>query len=185
MAAPEIDKAYIRSLASPGSTVLVIEYFDGGGQVAKRKGYASKTGFKAVSATDFKVDDKTSVHLFGLEPCDGDMVNRKEGYAGSCQDYAQEQLSIMLQSPKVVYCRAFLSEENRPVQDATCYGYYNFPGSLDTIDMLEEQLVSMGALRLAKDQGGKPKRSDLKDAEEIGIRGWGMWVDPRIKAQSR
>ena len=184
-AAPNIDKAYIRSLASPGKVVLVIEYYDGSGKVAKRAGYASASGFTAISPTDFKVDDKTSLHLYGLEPCDGDMVNRREAYSGSCDGYAEEQLSIMLKSPKVIFCRAFVSEEHRPVQDATCYGYYNFPGSLDSIDMFEEQLVSLGALRLSKGKDGTLLRRDLGQAQDIGKHGWGMWADPRVVAQSK
>lgn len=78
----DINKDYIKSLAAPGKTVLVLEYYDGSGKVADRKGYATTAGFKAVSPTDFRVDDKTTLHLFGLEPCKGEMVNRNEDFAG-------------------------------------------------------------------------------------------------------
>lgn len=180
----DINKDYIKSLAAPGKTVLVLEYYDGSGKVADRKGYATTAGFKAVSPTDFRVDDKTTLHLFGLEPCKGEMVNRSEDFAGSCTDYAQQQLQILLQNPKVVFCRAFVSEQGSPVQNATCYGYYNFPGSLDSVDMFEEQLLSLGALRLAKKPDGTPVRPDLSKAEEIGQKGsFGMWADPRVKGQ--
>ncbi len=108
----DVDQNYIRSLAAPGKTVLVIEYYGGEGKVTERKGYASATGFKAVSPTDFAVDDKTVLHLYGLEPCEGEVVNRSEDFAGSCADFAQRQLAIMLQSPKVIFCRAFVSEQN-------------------------------------------------------------------------
>ena len=101
----DIDQNYIRSLAAPGKTVLVIEYYDGGGKVGERKGYASATGFKAAAPTDIRVDDKTVLHLYGLEPCQGEMVNRSEDFAGSCADFAQQQLAIMLQSPFVVFRR--------------------------------------------------------------------------------
>ncbi len=177
----DIDKDYIRSLAAPGKTVLVIEYYDGDGKVAERKGYASASGYKAVSPTDFKVDDKTTVHLYGLQACEGEMVNRGEDFAGSCADFARQQLGIMLQSPKVIFCRAFVSEQNAQKQDATCYGYYNYPGSLDTIDMFEEQLLSLGALRIASRPDGSPIRPDLVEAEKIGRGGFGMWADPRTK----
>ena len=82
----EIDQAYIRSLAAPGKTVLVIEYYDGEGKIGERKGYASATGFKAVAPTDIRVDDKTVLHLYGLEPCQGEMVNRSEDFADSCAE---------------------------------------------------------------------------------------------------
>ncbi|MBA8845801.1 hypothetical protein FHW02_003887 [Ochrobactrum sp. RH1CCR137] len=184
IAAPAINKDYIKSLASPGKTVLVIEYYDGDGKVTARKGFASASGYKATSPTEFRVDDKTVLNLYGLESCKGEMVNRKDDYAGSCADYAQQQLQIMLQSPKVLFCRAFVSEERAPKQNVTCYGYYNYPGSLDTVDMLEEQMLSLGALRIAKTKDGKLERPDLVKAQKIGEDGsYGMWADPRVKGQ--
>ena len=182
-AAGPVDETYIRSLAAPGKTVLVMEYYDGQGKVSARKGYASASGYKAVSATDFQVDSSLTVHLYGIEPCKGDMVNRKEDFAGSCDDYARQGLTTLLQSPRVIYCRAFVSETGAGAQDATCYGYYNYPGSLDTLDMFEEQLVSLGTHRVAKRPDGTPARTDLKEAEAIGRRGYGMWADPRIAGQ--
>lgn len=178
-----VDKAYVKSLAAPGKMVLVIEYYDGNRKVVGRHGYASVLGFKPSSPTDIHVDDKVTLHLYGLEPCQGDMVNRQEDFAGTCTDYATKQLAILLRSPRVVFCRAFLSEENAPVQDATCFGYYNYPGSLDTVDNFEEQLASLGALRLAKKPDGSFMRPDLVPAEKIGRGGFGMWADPRINAK--
>lgn len=182
-AAGPVDEAYVRSLAAPGKTVLVIEYYDGQGKVTERKGFASVSGFRASSANDFRVDAKLTVHLYGIEPCQGDMVNRKEDFAGSCEDYARRGLETLLQSPRVIYCRAFVSETEAQAQDATCYGYYNYPGSLDTVDMFEEQLVSLGSHRVAKRPDGTAARTDLADAEAIGRRGYGMWADPRIAGQ--
>ena len=179
----DIDQNYVKSLATPGKTVLVIEYYSGDGKVSDRKGYASASGFKAVAPTDIGVDDKTVLHLYGLEPCQGDMVNKAENFSGTCADFAQQQLAIMLQSPKVKFCRAFVSEQNASKQDATCYGYYNYPGSLDTIDMFEEQLLSLGALKISAKPDGSPMRPDLVEAEKIGKGGFGMWADPRIKGQ--
>ncbi len=175
-----VDPAYIRSLAAPGKTVLVVEYYDGAKTVVSRKGYASPSGFRAGSSTDIVVDRKTNLHLYGLAPCAGDMVNRRENYSGSCADFAQQQLQILLTSPKVILCRAFVSEENAINQDVTCFGYYYFPGSLDSVDNLEEQLLSIGALRLAKKPDGTLMRPDLADAEKIGRQGFGMWADPRV-----
>ncbi|TJW70330.1 MAG: hypothetical protein E5X43_34645, partial [Mesorhizobium sp.] len=56
----DINKDYIKSLAAPGKTVLVLEYYDGSGKAVDRKGYASQAGYKAVSPTDFRVDEKTT-----------------------------------------------------------------------------------------------------------------------------
>ncbi|WP_292299063.1 hypothetical protein [Mesorhizobium sp.] len=183
VAAPPVDKAYIRSLATPGKTVLVVEYYDGQSRVVDRKGYASSNGYKAASATEIRVDQKLSLRLFGIEPCAGDMVNRKENYTGTCSDFARHGLMTLLQSPRVILCRAFLAEQQAQVQDATCYGYYNFPGSLDSVDMFEEQLVSLGSHRIARKTDGSPARPDLMEAEKIGRSGYGMWADPRIKGQ--
>ncbi|WCJ66182.1 hypothetical protein [Agrobacterium tumefaciens] len=183
-AAPAINKDYVKSLVAPGKTALVVEYYDGNGKVVDRKGYATASGFKAVSGTDFKIDDKTTVHLYGLQPCKGDLVNRTEDYAGTCDDYALKQLQVMLQSPKVVFCRAFVSEKGVPMQNATCYGYYNYPGAMDSVDNFEEQLLSLGALRLAKKPDGSVERPDLQEAENLGKKGdFGMWADPRVKSQ--
>lgn len=182
-AAGGVDRAYVKSLAAPGKTVLVIEYYDGGGKVVDRKGFASAVGFKAGSPTDVQVSREITLHLYGLEPCRGEMVNQRENFAGRCADFATQQLQILLKSPKVLFCRAFLTEKNAPRQDATCFGYYNFPGSLDTVDNLEEQLVSLGALRLSRKPDGSLMRPDLTDAEKIGQGGFGMWADPRIKDQ--
>jgi len=180
-AAGPVNRGYIKSLAAPGKTVLVIEYYDGADTVASRKGYASASGFHAISALDVQVDSETTLHLYGVEPCEGEMVNRREGFSGSCSDYGQQHLQILLKSPKVILCRAFVSEENAPRQDVTCFGYYYFPGVLDSVDNFEEHLLSVGALRLAKKQDGSPMRPDLVEAEKIGRLGYGMWADSRTR----
>ena len=182
-AAGKIDPAYVKSLVAPGKTVLVIEYYDPSGHVVDRKGFASSSGFRVKSPVDIAVDQATSVHLYGLEPCNGEMVNQKEGFAGACGEYARQQLEILAKSAKVIFCRAFLTERGATQQDATCFGYYNYPGSLDTVDNFEEQMVSLGALRLAKKPDGSPMRPDLVEAEKTGRGGFGMWADPRVQRQ--
>ncbi|WP_104827922.1 hypothetical protein [Rhizobium sp. NXC24] len=180
-AAGAVDEAYVKSFAAPGKTVLIVEYYNGDRKVVGRRGFASATGFKVASPTDIAVADKVRLHLFGLEPCVGEMVNRKENFAGRCEDFAREQLAILLKSPKVLFCRAFVSEENAPLQDATCFGYYNYPGTLDTVDNIEEQLLSLGAVKLSKKPDGTLMRPDLAGAEKIGRSGFGMWADPRVQ----
>jgi hypothetical protein len=181
--AAAVDGDYVRSLAARGKTVLVIEYYDGQKSLVARKGYASSGGFQATSPTDFTVNDRISLHLFGLEPCQGAMVNLPEGFSGRCEDFAQEQLAIKLKAAKVLYCRAFLSQEKAATQDATCFGYYYYPGSLNTVLNIEEHLVSLGALRLSRKSDGSLLRPDLAGAERIGRGGFGMWADPRVQRQ--
>ncbi|WP_440411970.1 hypothetical protein [Neorhizobium petrolearium] len=183
-AAQPVNEGYVRSLAVSGKIVLVMEYYDGRGEVAERKGYATTNAFEALSATDFRVTGDTVVRLYGVEPCEGEMVSRRDGFIGRCRDYAQEQLQVMLNNPKVIFCRAFISERKSPVHNATCYGYYYFPGSLDTVEMFEEQLVSLGALRLSTKPDGTLARPDLSKAEEIGKKAsFGMWADPRVRGR--
>lgn len=178
-----VDQGYVRSLAAPGKTVLVMEYSDATGAVVERKGYASADGFKAVSGTEFRINSDTTVKLYGLAACDGDMVNQSEGYTGSCADWALNGLTTELKNPKVIYCRAFISEQNAAEQDASCYLYTYFPGAMDSVYNLEEQLVSTGFLRLEKGGSGNLLRPDLEESAAIGKEGYGMWADPRVQAQ--
>lgn len=180
-AAPAINKDYVRELAAPGKNVLVIEYYNGKGEVAERKGYASTNGYRALSGSDIQIDDKTTARLYGIQACDGPLVNRAEDFAGTCADYAKEQLQVLLKTPKVLFCRAFITELNAPIQNVTCWGYYVVPNALDSVNMLEEQLVSIGAVKVARKKDGTPERPDLLEAERIGKNGsYGMWADPRI-----
>ena len=179
----DVDKDYVRSLAAPGKTVLVMEYSDAAGVVVDRKGFASADGFAPTSGTSFRIDANTTINLYGVEPCTGEMVNAREGYSGSCDAWALQGIGNELRNAKVIYCRAFVSEQNATEQDATCYTYTYFPGALDFVDNIEEQLVSTGFLRLSKDASGNPKRPDLAESDAIGRKGYGMWADPRVQAQ--
>lgn len=178
-----IDESYVSSLAAPGKIVLVMEYSDAAGEVVNRKGYASAEDFSAISGTSFRIDGNTTINLYGVEPCDGEMVNMNEGFSGSCADWALQGITEQLGSAKVAYCRSFVSEQNATNQDASCYIYVYYPGALNGVFNLEEQLVSTGFLRISKDAAGKPLRPDLADSESIGRKGYGMWADSRIKAQ--
>jgi hypothetical protein len=179
-----IDKAYVKSLAAPDKKVLVVEYLDGEDKVADRKGYASETGWNAKSATEFEATKGVVLKLFGVAPCSGELVVKTENFAGICEDYAKANLQTMLSSAHVIFCRSFVTEQAAASQDTTCYGYYAVPGAMDSVDMIEEQLVSLGALRPTKKADGTNVRPDLADAEEIGKKGsYGMWSDPRTRGQ--
>jgi hypothetical protein len=179
-----IDKAYVKSLAAPNKKVLVVEYLDAEDKVVDRKGYASESGWNAKSATEFEATKGVVLKLFGLAPCAGELVVKTENFAGTCDEYAKANLQTMLSSAHVIFCRSFVTEQAAASQDTTCYGYYAVPGAMDSVDMLEEQLVSLGALRPSKKANGTNARPDLSDAEEIGKKGsYGMWSDPRIRTQ--
>jgi hypothetical protein len=179
-----IDKAYVKSLAAPEKKVLVVEYLDGEDKVVDRKGYASESGWNAKSATEFEATKGVVFKLFGVAPCTGELVVKTESFAGTCDEYAKANLQTMLSSAHVIFCRSFVTEQAALTQDTTCYGYYAVPGAMDSVDMIEEQLVSFGALRSIKKADGSKARPDLSDAEEIGKKGsYGMWSDPRTRAQ--
>jgi hypothetical protein len=183
-AAEPIDKAYVKSLAAPDKKVLVVEYLDGEDNVVDRKGYASESGWNAKSPTEFEATKGVVFKLFGVAPCSGELVVKTENFAGTCDDYAKANLQTILSSAHVIFCRSFITEQTAASQDTTCYGYYAVPGAMDSVDMIEEQLVSLGALRPTKKADGTSARPDLADAEEIGSEGsYGMWSDPRTRAQ--
>ena len=183
-AAEPIDKAYVKSLAAPNKKVLVVEYLDGQDKVVDRKGYASESGWNAMSASEFEATKGVVLKLFGVAPCSGELVVKAENFAGTCYDYAKANLQTMLASAHVIFCRSFVTEQASASQDTTCYGYYAVPGAMDSVDMLEEQLVSLGALRPTKKADGTSARPDLADAEKIGRKGsYGMWSDPRTRGQ--
>lgn len=177
--AQDVDKNYIRSLAAPGKLVAVVEYYDANGSVLDRKGFRSSTPWVVASPTEFYLSQDVKLKLFGIEPCKGELVVRDEDFAGTCAAYAQQSMQDSLLHPKVLFCRAFISEQNAPSQDVTCYGYYVVPGALDIVDMLEEQLVSTGSHQLTPKPGGGFLRDDLVEAQRIGKQGYGIWADPR------
>lgn len=177
-AAGAVDPEYVRSLAAPGKSVLVIEYYDADRNPVSRTGFAAADGFRSRSPVDIAVGAQLTLHLFGLEPCKGEIVNRREGFAGSCDSYGRAQLDILLKPAKVIFCRAFLTERAAPRQEVTCFVYTHYPGALDAVTNVEKQLLSIGALRLSKTGAGVPLRPDLEEAERIGRTGYGMWEDP-------
>ncbi|MCM2294703.1 hypothetical protein NAC44_20455 [Allorhizobium sp. BGMRC 0089] len=180
--AANINKNYIKSLVSPGKFVIVIEYYNNNNNASKRVGYTSNSPFNADGPGKIAINKSADINLYGLHPCKGDLVNIKEGYSGSCDDYAVDQLKTILKSAPVIYCLAFVSEENSKTKDATCYAYTYFPGSMDSVDMIEEQLVSIGAMELDRNKDGRPIRPDLAKAENIGRKGkYGLWQDPRFQ----
>ncbi len=179
-----INKNYIRSLASPEKYVAVIEYTDANGKVIERKGFASSKGWKAVSPTEFLLAKGVKMNLFGVTPCQGQLVNKRENFSGSCDDYATQHLQIWIKNPKVLLCRSYMHEKNAPSQNTTCYGWYYLPGALDSVDNLEDQLVGVGALKVATKPDSTPLRPDLLPAQktsQVGMGGLGMWEDPNHK----
>ena len=179
LAQAPIDKDYVRSLAAPGKKVAVIEYYNGNGDVVNRRGFATEDKWIAKNSTEFQINSKSTLKLYGLKPCQGNLVVRNQEYAGTCEEYGHRELQVMLNDPKVILCRAFITEEQAPKQDVTCFGYYNIPGVLDSVENFEEQLVSIGALTVETAADGSLIRDDLADALRIGKKGFGMWTDSR------
>lgn len=175
-----VDVNYIRSLANDDKTVLVVEYRDGNDKVVSRKGFANKAGFKPASPTEIAVNDNFRIKLFGVSPCAGDISVESDDFHGSCADYAKEQLAIQLKNPRVIYCIASVVDEQAAVQNGKCWGYWFFPGSLNSVSSIEAELLSVGAVKLAKKPDGSAIRPDLVNDEEIGRRGaLGVWSETK------
>jgi hypothetical protein len=175
-AAEPIDKAYIRSLGAPGATIVVMEYRSHQAAQVERQGYRLKTPARASSATSFAVSESLEVSLWGVRPCEGTVSSAWEGFEGSCAEFAQLQLGRLLRNSRVIYCRAFASEKEKPTQNATCFTHHVVEGAMDAVDMIEEQLVSIGALRVERDSDGAALRPDLIAGEKLGKAGaFGLW----------
>lgn len=179
-AADPVDKEYVRALAVPGHFVFVMEYWQGNEKVVARHGLKTEAPFTAVSATEFAINEDLHIALYGVEPCAGRFVSPGDRFDGSCDDYGRMQLQIFLRHPKVVYCRAFIEERLKAKQEAACYAHHHFPGALNSVDLLEDQLVSVGALRLSHRADGSALRPDLEEAEKIAKHNrFGLWSRPQ------
>lgn len=173
-----IDVNYIRSLANNDKTILVVEYRDGNNNIIKRQGYANSAGFEAVSSNEISINDNVRIKLFGVTPCTGNITVKSDDFSGSCAEYAQKQLAIQLKNPRVIYCISSIVDEHASVQNGMCWGYWFFPNSLNSVSSIEGELLSVGAVKLAKKQDGSAIRPDLIEDEEIGKKGaFGVWSE--------
>lgn len=158
-----VDAAYIKSLASPDKIVLVIDYRDATGKTIERQGFANSRGFSVTGATTFAIDENNHINLAAIKPCNGSITVPADDYRGSCAGYAQEQLAVQLKNPRVIYCVANFAEKNTSEKNATCWGYWFFPGTLDSVSSIENELLSVGAVELNE----KSNRADFVDAMAI------------------
>lgn len=169
-----VDKSYVKSLASPDKTVLVIDFRDANGKTVERQGFANSRGFSVTGSTTFAVDANNHINLASIKPCSGSISIPADDYHGSCSGYAQQQLAVQLKNPRVIYCVANFSEKNASEKNAACWGYWFFAGTLDSVSSIEAELLSVGAVEL----NDKSNRADLVDAEEIAKKQHvGIWAE--------
>jgi len=171
-----VDKSYIKSLASPDKTVLVVDYRDGNGKTVDRQGFANSRGFSVSAPTKFSIDENNQINLAAIKPCSGSITVPADDYQGSCAGYAQAQLAVQLKNPRVIYCIANFAEKNASEKNATCWGYWFFPGTLDSVSSIEDELLSVGAVELNE----KINRADFVDAMAIAKKQHvGIWAESK------
>lgn len=164
--APSLD--YMRSLVRPDRTVLVMEYIDPRLNAAtERVGLASHERFRPANGTTIRISDDMAVRLGGVVSCPSDVPVQHEDYQGTCAGLAAEGLAIALRHASALLCRAFADEKGKRVQEATCYTYTKIGDALESVDMVEESLVSGGWAFAARGSDGVPERADLAEAERM------------------
>ena len=177
--APALD--YMRKLARPDRTVLVMEYIDLRLNAAtERVGMMARERFRAVDGVTIRVSDELAVRLSGLMPCTSDVPVQHDDYQGTCAGLAAEGLDIELRHASVLLCRAYADQKGKPVQEATCYTYTRIGDALESVDMVEESLVGGGWAFAARGADGVPERADLAAAERMAaVSGLVLWsMDP-------
>ena len=177
--APALD--YMRELARPDRTLLVMEYIDARLNAAtERVGMMVRERFRPVDGTTIRVSDELAVRLGGVVPCASNVPVQHEDYQGTCAGLAAEGLDIELRHASVLLCRAYADQRGQSVQEATCYTYTRIGDALESVDMVEESLVGGGWAFAARGADGVPQRGDLAAAERMAAtNGFVLWsMDP-------
>lgn len=158
------DKAYLSRYASGQAHVAVVEYLDPAGtRVEGQRTFTADKPFRAGQGATIPLAGLT-LKLHGIEACPTDRVIEVAVYQGPCSGALTEYLNGELAAAPIILCRAFASEQNKPVQDATCWNRYRL-GPVDIVNHTESALLETGAARLARNDKGEPLRLELEPAE--------------------
>lgn len=163
--APTLD--YMRELARPDRTVLVMEYIAPRLNAAiERTGLAAPERFRPLDGRTIRISDDLVIRLGGVAPCRSDVPVQHEDYQGTCVGLAAEGLDIELRHASVLLCRAYADQRDEPVQEATCYTYTVIGDALESVDPVEARLVGGGWAFASRNADGTPERADLAVAEQ-------------------
>jgi hypothetical protein len=158
------DKTYLSRYASTHAHVAVVEYLDPAGtRVEGQRSFTSDKPFAAGQGATIPLSGLT-LRLFGIEACPTDRVIEVAVYQGPCSGALTEYLNGELKAAPIILCRAFASEQAKPVQDATCWNRYRL-GPVDLVNHTESALLETGAARLVRNAKGEPLRPELEPAE--------------------
>lgn len=158
------DKAYLSRYAGDHVHVAVVEYLDPAGtRVEGQRTFTADKPFRAGQGATIPLAGLT-VRLHGIEACPTDRVIEVAVYQGPCSGALTEYLNGELAAAPIILCRAFASEQNKSVQDATCWNRYRL-GPVDIVNHTESALLETGAARLVRNDRGEPVRPELEPAE--------------------
>jgi endonuclease YncB( thermonuclease family) len=158
------DKAYLSRYAGSHAHVAVVEYLDpAGARVEGQRTFTSDKPFMAGQGATIPLQGLT-LRLFGIEACPTDRVIEVAVYQGPCSGALTEYLNGELKAAPIILCRAFATEQAKPVQDATCWNRYRL-GPVDLVNHTESALLETGAARLVRNDRGEPLRPELEPAE--------------------
>ncbi len=144
--------------------MAVIEYLDAAGTRAEgQRTFTADKPFRAGQGPTIPLSGLT-IRLHGIEACPTDRVIEVAVYEGPCSGALTEYLNGELKAAPIILCRAFATEQQKPVQDVTCWNRYRL-GPVDIVNHTESALLETGAARLMRNDKGAPIRPELEAAE--------------------
>ena len=144
--------------------MAVIEYLDAAGaRVEGQRTFTANKPFRAGQGPTISLSG-IILRLHGIEACPSDRVIEVAVYEGPCSGALTEYLNGELKAAPIILCRAFATEQQKPVQDATCWNRYRL-GPVDIVNHTESALLETGAARLIRNDKGEPIRPELEPAE--------------------
>lgn len=156
---------YLRRFKRDAPFLAVIEYVDKDYQrVIGQRTFRSQKPFGAGDGVTIPLQGLT-LNLYGLSACQSDQVISVYIYRGPCSQAGQQYLGTELKLSPLLLCRVFVSQANKPVQDATCFTLYKVLDA-EIVHNVEAAILKVGAVKLSRDTDGKPLRPDLLAAED-------------------
>jgi hypothetical protein len=150
-----------------GQNILVIKYYKPDGTIAQTKTYPQTRYMQPVSDKPgliaFSGEGTPTIALHGLQPCKKIGSFAFQGEHVTCTSLWHDRLSSNLFGTKAILCRAYVDQMEKPLQQATCIreedgvGRDHKPAGI----VIDDALVGLGVVTLAKDASGEVLRPDL------------------------
>ncbi|MBZ5762287.1 hypothetical protein LAV84_23815 [Rhizobium sp. VS19-DR104.2] len=159
-----------------GQNILVIKYYRPDGAIADTITYPQTRYMQPVrdkpGSIAFSGDGTPTIALHGLQPCTKGGPFAFQGEKVTCTSLWQDRLSSNLFGTQAILCRAYVDQVDKPVQQATCIreedgvGKNHKPAGI----VIDDALVGLGVVTLAKDVSGKVLRPDLTSVATQGAK---------------